>query len=112
MSVEPGGLARLHQLINDAADLAVISLFLVASTIFFLPGIQRRWSYAGASVAMGIVLGLAARWSPLPDGFEILGTMAGVLGGPVTVLKLQGKDVFEIIDEIKRARRSSDGDAE
>lgn len=111
MIPEPNGLQRVQSLINDAADVTVIVLFLVATTIFFVPNVQSRWTYAGAAIGMGILGGVFIRWMNWPEGFVIIASMAGVIAGPVTILKAQGKDVFEIIEEIRKARRSGgDGD--
>ena len=97
---------RLRYLLDQAADLMVMSLFLVACTIFFLPGIQKRWSYAAAAFAFGAGFGLAARQIAIvPDGVEILAVMLGVVTGPVTAARLQGKTIFEAIKEIRDARR-------
>ena len=95
---------RIRELANEIADLAILSLFLVAGIIFFLPGIQKRWSYAAAAVVLGSVLGLAARRFGLPDGLDLLGVLLGVAAGPATVAKMQGKTIFEAIEEIQSVR--------
>jgi len=98
------GLERIRELINEIADLAILSLFLVAGIIFFLPGVQKRWSYAAAAVVLGSVLGLAARRFGLPDGVDLIALLLGVAAGPVTVAKMQGKTIFEAIEEIQSVR--------
>lgn len=101
---------RVGKMLNDAADLAVLSLFLIACLIFFLPGIQRRWAYAVAAFGLGIGLGLAARWAPfIPDGLDLLAAMIGVICGPLTAAQMQGKTIFEVWEEIKAARNNNRG---
>lgn len=104
MAVDPGPLESLRRLLNDTADLAVVTLLMLAGVIFFLPGIQKRWTYAGAAFAIGLLLGIAARRFGLPDGLDIIAVMVGVIAGPVTVAKLHGKTIFEVVDEIRKAR--------
>lgn len=96
---------RTLRILSDAADLAILSLFLIVGLIGFLPGIQRRWAYAGAAFVLGIGLGLAARWAPfIPDGLDLLACIIGVISGPVTAARMQGKTIMEVVDEIRRAR--------
>jgi len=100
------GLQRVTTLFNDAIDLAILSLFLVVGLVGFIPGIQKRWSYAGAALVLGTMFGLAARWAPfLPAGSEVVGVILGVVVGPATVAHLQGKTIAEAIDEIRSMRR-------
>lgn len=103
------GLERVVTLFNDAIDLALITLFIIAGLIGFLPGVQRRWSYAGAAMVMGVGLGLAARWAPfLPPGSEIIGVLLGVITGPATAAAWKGKTLAEAIDDIRSMKRGSD----
>lgn len=102
----------VQRLFADAADIAVMSLFVVAGVIFFLPGIQKRWTYALAAFVLGTMLGLAARRFGLPDGLDIIAVMLGVVAGPVTAAHLQGKTIFEAVDEIRSSRRRNDGGEE
>lgn len=100
---------RLARLYNDAADIVVISAFIVLTVVFFLPGVQNRASYGLAAMGLAVTLGLAARWAPfLPPGSEIIAAIVGVVAGPVTVAAMQGKTIFEVVDEIRRARRGDD----
>lgn len=96
----------VRQLMVDTTDLALLSALAVAGTIMFLPGIQKRWSYALAAFVFGILFSLAARRLGLPDGADIIAVMLGVLTGPVTAAKLQGKTLAEAIDEIQKSRRN------
>ena len=100
---------RLTRLFNDAADLIVVSAIIVCAVIMWLPGIQNRAAYAGAAIALGAALGLAARWAPfIPAGGEIIATIIGVVAGPVTVARMQGKTIFDVMEDIRRARRGGD----
>ena len=104
------GLHRVATLFNDAIDLAILSLFLIIGLIGFLPGVQKRWSYAGAALVMGTMFGLAARWAPfLPPGSEVVGVILGVVVGPATAAGFQGKTLSEAIDEIRSMRRGGGG---
>lgn len=105
------GLERVVTLFNDTLDLALITLFIIAGLIGFLPGVQKRWSYAGAALVMGIGFGLAARWAPfLPPGSEIVGVLLGVVLGPTTAAAWHGKTLSEAIDDIRSMKRGG-GDA-
>jgi hypothetical protein len=95
---------NIKRLAGEIADLAVLSLFVVAGLIFFLPGVQKRWSYGMAAFVLGTVLGLAARRAGIPDGLDIIAVMLGVMTGPVSAAKLQGKTITEAIAEIKEIR--------
>lgn len=105
------GFERVAALFNDAIDLAIISLFLVVGLIGFLPGVQRRWSYAAAALVMGTVFGLTVRQIPwMPEGVEIIGVMLGVIVGPATAARWQGKTLSEAIEDIRSMRRGGDRD--
>ena len=100
---------RLARLFNDAADLVVVSAIMVIAVVLWLPGIQSRASYGLAALILGAALGLATRWAPfLPDGAEIIATIIGVAAGPVTVARMQGKSIFDVLEDIHRARRGGD----
>jgi hypothetical protein len=100
---------RIARLYNDAADIVVIAAFIVLSVVFVLPGVQNRAAYGLAALGLGVGLGLAARWAPfIPDGGEIIAAILGVVCGPVTVAAMQGKTLFEVLDEIRKARRGGD----
>lgn len=100
------GLQRVATLFNDAIDLAILSLFLIIGLIGFLPGVQKRWSYAAAALVLGTAFGVAARWAPfLPPGTEVVGVILGVVVGPATAAGFQGKTLSEAIDEIRSMRR-------
>ena len=102
---------RIARLYNDAADLIIVSAIIVFAVVIWLPGIQNRAAYAAAAVVLGAALGLAARWAPiLPDGADIIATIIGVVAGPVTVARMQGKTIFDVMDDIRRARRGGDDD--
>ncbi|WP_430430182.1 hypothetical protein [Oceanicaulis sp.] len=105
------GLERVVTLFNDTIDLALITLFTIAGLIGFLPGVQKRWSYAGAALVMGVGLGVAVRWAPfLPPGCEIIGVILGVVCGPATAAAWKGKTLSEAIDDIRAMKRGG-GDA-
>jgi hypothetical protein len=100
---------RIARLYNDAADIVVISAFLVLCVVFFLPGVQNRAAYGLAALGLAVTLGVAARWAPfIPPGGEIVAAILGVVCGPVTVAAMQGKTLFEVLDEIRKARRGGD----
>jgi hypothetical protein len=105
----PDLFANLRQLFVDAIDLSVISLMGVVGAVLAIPGLQRRISYGGAALIFGILLGVAARWSGLPAGLDIIAVLLGVVTGPVTVAKMQGKTLSEAIEEFSKARRTMSG---
>lgn len=106
MTVEPNAMQRVLSLINSAADLVVLSILLVVLTIFILPGTQRSWAYAACGIGMGVAGGLAVRYFGLSEGWVIIGTLVGVITGPATVMKFQGKTADEVFRELRNARRS------
>jgi hypothetical protein len=110
--IDPGTFEKLRQLVADSIDVAVVSLLSVIGVQLALPGLQRRLAYGGSALIFGLLLGVAARWSPLPDGFEIVGTILGVITGPVTVAKMEGKTLGQAIEDLARSRRRALGDEE
>lgn len=110
MTVEPSAIQRVLSLINSAADLVVLSLLIVVATIFVLPGAQRSWAYAACGIGMGVAGGLAARWFGAAEGWVIICTVAGVITGPATVTKFQGKTFDDVWRELRSARRTGGAD--
>lgn len=100
---------RITKLFNDAADMMIVSLFLIVLVVIYLPGIQNRWTYSAAAFAFGVTLPLAARAAGLPGGIDIIACILGVICGPLTAARMQGKTVFEVVEEIRRARAGRDG---
>ncbi|MEC7571954.1 MAG: hypothetical protein VX394_07860 [Pseudomonadota bacterium] len=94
----------MRALINDSADLTVLSLLVGGCLVFFLPGIQDRWRYFAAAVALGLVGGLFGRELALFDGMELLTMLAGIVTGPITAAKMSGKTIGEAIEEIRQMR--------
>lgn len=102
---EATGWQRVLKLLNDIPDLALLSLFILAGVIAFLPGIQNRWTYAGAAFVLGMGAGLAVRYMPgIPAGFDFLACILGVIAGPFTAARWHGKTLPEVWREITRAR--------
>ena len=93
-----------------AADLVVLSLLIVVMTIFILPGTHRSWAYAACGIGMGVAGGLAVRAFGLSEGWVIIATIVGVITGPATVMKFQGKTADEVFRELRDARRSGGAD--
>lgn len=107
------GWENVRELFNDAIDLVIASLFLAIGLAGLGPGVQRSWSYFAAGIALGTILGLAARRFGVPAGVDIMVMVLGVVTGPVTVVKLQGKTFLEAFDEIISFReRMKGGDDE
>ena len=98
------GLDRVRALLNDSLDLAIIAIFIAVCVTPVLPGIQKRWQYLIAAFALGTVGGLICRRLGLPDGLDILGVCIGFVSGPVTMAKLQGKTVKEVVEELRQMR--------
>lgn len=100
---------RLRGLVNQGADILVLACLVTAGTVMFLPGVQKRWSYAAAAIVFGFALGYAVRLMSWPDGVMVIAVILGVVTGPVTAAAMHGKTIFEAIEEIQKARRGGDG---
>ncbi len=102
---DPTAAERLHDIVDKGTDVFLLTCFLAAGLVLFIPGIQRRWHYAAAAVVLGWSLGYAVRLMDWPDGLMVVGIILGIVTGPVTVAYLHGKTIFEAIEEIQKARR-------
>lgn len=102
---DPSALERVRDIADKGTDVFLLTCFIAAGLVLFIPGIQRRWHYAAAAIVLGFSLGYAARLMDWPDGFMVLGIILGIVTGPVTVAWLHKKTIFEAIEEIQKARR-------
>jgi len=97
----------LRKLLEDSADAAIISVLIVTGTTAALPAWRSNKGFIIAGWVMGVVVGIALARSPLPDWFAILGTAAGVITGPMTINKLQGRTLGDLIEEIYKRKNST-----
>lgn len=104
MDINP--LDRITQLISNMADLFVFAVFVAGGASFFLPGIQARWKYLGASVVVGTAAGLIVRTLGMDSGLDLLAAAVGAVTGPATLVGLQGKTFSEAFRELQQGRRS------
>lgn len=105
------GIGRVIALFNIAIDLAIMATFVGVGMIGIMPGAQKRWSYFAAMVVMGTAFGIVARVLPwIPEGLETVGVILGVIVGPATAARWQGKTLSEAIEDIRSMRRGGDRD--
>jgi len=101
---------RVLDLLSNAADLFVFSVFVAGGAAFFLPGVQARWRYLAASIVVGTAAGLIVRMMGMDSGIDLLAAAVGAVTGPATLIGLQGKTFSEAFKELQRGRKEGSDD--
>lgn len=105
-------LETLNRLLNDGIDAAVISLLVMVGATAAIPEWRSNRGYMLAGWVVGVIVGLAAVRMNVPEGFAILLTAIGVVTGPITLAKMHGRTMGDVLDEVTRRRANGGADPE
>lgn len=103
-------LESLNKLLNDSLDAIVVSILIMVAATAVIPEWRSNRGYALAGVITGIIAGLIAQRSGVPDGASIGVTAVGVVVGPLTIARLHGRTLGDILDEVVRRRANGGAD--
>jgi len=98
-------LDKITQLTEASIEYATISLLLAMSVLFVSASWRKNHGYFFSAVIFGTVLGLAASNTPAIAHFDYLLAVLGTITGPSTLAALQHKDLFQLLESIKKLRK-------
>jgi len=104
------GFTELHDLRFVVPAIIILAFAMVVSTALVVPGLIRNMAYAIGSLILGLIAGGVTLFFPVHPGIAILVACLTVVLGPATLVKMSGGSIWDVIEDMARARRALRGE--